>query len=300
MPTYSGTSVLSADLQTYFASELLNFASYNTVFKNYGNMTPIPAGSSKTISFTQYTQLTPPTGTLTEGVTPTENVLATTAITAVVDQVGDFVYLTDLGELTVKHPVVQKTLENLGQSAGRSYDNRIQAVLVAGTNVIYAGGVANRAALANANVASTAEFKKAAKLLRTNGAMPFEDGNFVMVVDPSVEMDILSDTAFTNAAYYSQVERLNAATVGKWFGITVVRSNNIATIASTATVHTSYVFAKNAYAVTDLQNLSVYVEGPGGTVDPLHQRKTLGFKYSMKAVILNQAYMVRVESGSLY
>jgi N4-gp56 family major capsid protein len=83
-------------------------------------------------------------------------------------------------------------------------------------------------------------------------------------------------------------------------GVTIVRTTNIPTIASTATVRTSYVFGKDAFAVTDLQSLQMYKEGPGGVSDPLHQKMTLGWKVGFKSVILNQNFMVRLESASAY
>lgn len=297
-------AAVAADLQTYFSKELLKLTEYVTVLKNYAYQEALPANSSKTISFTQYANLTPPAGILTDGVTPSDDILSTTAITATVDQVGQYVTITDLAQLTVKHPLMTQLMQNLSISAGRSYDTRIQTVLVAGTAVQYANGKASRILTAATDVMTTAEFSKAVARLRKNAGTPFEDGNYVLVVDPSVEQDIVNDTKFFTAAQYSQVQRVNQNEVGTWMGLRVVRSNNIPVItgagASGADIHTSYVFARNAYAVTDLQSLEMYVESEGGTADPLHQRKTAGFKYSMKAVILNQNWMGRIESGSAY
>jgi hypothetical protein len=86
-----------------------------------------------------------------------------------------------------------------------------------------------------------------------------------------------------------------------WYGVSVVViSNVIPTIASTVTVHTSYLVGRNAYAVTNLQNLKSYVEGPGGVADPLHQKRTIGWKVGFKAAILNNSFMIRIESASNY
>lgn len=296
----TNVAAVNADLQTYFARELLKLTEYLTVFKNYAFLEPLPANSSKTVSFTQFANLTPPSGTLTEGTTPTDDALSVSAITATVDQVGQFVTLTDLAQLTVKHPLMDQLMQNLGQSAARSYDNRIQAVVIAGTNVQYAGGRAARTAITSSDVMSSAELSKAVANLRNNGGQPFDDGNYVLVVDPSVEQDIVNDTKFNAAGAYSQVAKLNANEVGVWYGVRVVRSNNIPTISSTVTVHASYMFARNAFAATDLQSLQMFVENSGGNADPLHQRRTAGFKYSQKTVILNQNWMRRIESYSAY
>jgi N4-gp56 family major capsid protein len=311
----TNTTVAAADLQTYFADRLLVTADKDSVFKGLGMQQPIPSGSSKTISFTQYTKLAQTSAVLTEGVTPTDTALATTAITATVDQIGAYVTLTDLVELTVKHPIVQETIALLADQAVESIDSIILTVLLAGTQVQYANGRASRATVTATDVMTTAEFRKAIKLLRTNGARPFTNssassvtgagadwasGNYVMVVDPAVEQDILADTTFVQASQYSQVQRLNASAVGVWGGIEVRRSNNIPTIASTTTVHTSFLFGKGAFAVSELQSLQTFIEGPGSNSDPLNQRKTIGWKTSFKSVILNQTFMLRIESGSNY
>lgn len=294
----SDTTALAADLQTYFARKLLIIAKKDLVFRNWALIEPLPNASSLTISFTQYNKLPIVSGTLTQGVPPSSNTLSNAAITATVDQIGAFVELTDLAQLTVKHPVVMQVMELLGAQAGESIDIRIQNVLLAGTTVQYANGKSNRTSLAATDVMTTTEFRKSLKTLRTNGALPFEK-DYVMVVDPSVEQDILSDTVFTNVAAFNATPMYDGE-VGRWYGMRVVRSNNIATIASTTTVHISYVFGRNAYAITDLQTLQMFVQSPGGVSDPLEQKRTMGWKTSFKAVLLNNSFFLRIESGSNY
>jgi N4-gp56 family major capsid protein len=298
------TTSLSSDLQTYFSKKLLMQAEYKTVLDQFGYTEKLPSASSKTISFTQYADLAVATTPLTEGTAPTDTALSTSAITATIDQLGAYVTLTDLAELTVKHPVVQKTTELLGVQAARSYDRTINSVVVAGTAVIYQGTNAARTDIGAGETLTFAEVKKAVAQLRNNGAQEFDDGNFVLVVDPSVETDLMSDTNFQNTVYRqqpnSQTNENYKGTITKFAGVTVVRSNNIPTISSTTTVHTSYVFGQNAYAITDLQSLEMYKEGPGSVSDPLHQKMTMGWKLGFKSVILNNNFMVRLESASAY
>lgn len=296
----TSSTTLAADLQTYFSKKLLTQAKYQTVLDQFAHVENIPSNSSKTISFTQYADLAVATTPLTEGTAPTDTALSSSAITAVIDQLGAYVTLTDLATLTVKHPVVQKTTELLGTQAAKSYDRTINSVVVAGTSVIYADAVANRAGLGAANVIGTDELRKAVAQLRNNGAQEFADGNFVLVVDASVEMDLMGDSVFRDTVYRSGKNENYKGAITTFMGLTVVRSNNIPTIASTVTVHTSYVFGKNAYAVSDLQSLEMYKEGPGSVSDPLHQKMTMGWKVGFKSVILNNNFMVRIESASAY
>lgn len=298
------STTLAADLQTYFSKKLLVQAAYKTVLDQFAYVEKIPSASSKTISFTQYTDLTPTVTPLTEGTAPTDTALSSSAITATIDQLGAYVTLTDLAELTVKHPVTQKTTELLSVQAARSYDRMINSVVVAGTSVIYNTGNAARTDIGAGEVLTFTEVRKAVAQLRNNGAQEFDDGNFVLVVDPSVETDLMADTTFQNTVYRQlqpvKGNELYKGTITKFAGVTVVRSNNIPTIASTTTVHTSYVFGQNAFAVSDLQTISMYKEGPGSVSDPLHQKMTMGWKLGFKSVILNNNFMVRLENASNY
>jgi N4-gp56 family major capsid protein len=295
------TTQLSADLQTYFSKKLLSQAKVKTVLDQFAYKENIPSHSSKTISFTQYADLAVATSPLTEGTAPTDTQLSSSAITATIDQLGAYVTLTDLAELTVKHPVTQKTTELLGTQAAKSYDRSINSVVVAGTSVVYPGTIASRANVTATSYLTFAEVKKAVALLRNNGASEFDDGNFVLVVDPSVEADLMGDTTFANTVYRQPGKNeFYKGAITTFAGVTVVRSNNIPTISSTATVHTSYIFGQNAFAVSDLQSLTMYKEGPGSVADPLHQKMTMGWKMGFKAVILNNAFMARLESASAY
>lgn len=295
------SATLAADLQTYFTKKLLTQAKYQTVLDQFAHVENIPSSSSKTISFTQYSDLAVATSPLTEGATPADTALAATPITATIDQLGAYVTLTDLAELTVKHPVTQKTTELLSTQAAKTYDRVINSTVVTGTSVIYPGAVGARASLGASNVLTFMEVRKAVTQLRNNGASEFSDGNFVLVVDPSVEADLIGDTNFQNTVYRQTGKNENyKGAISTFAGVTVVRSNNVPTISSTVTVHTSYCFGRNAYAVSDLQSLEMYKEGPGGVSDPLHQKMTMGWKVGFKSVILNNNFMVRLESASAY
>lgn len=311
MPTVStGTSGvagnLQAEQQTYFSKQLLKQAEYKVKLDQFAYKENLPANSSKTISFSQYSDYPLATTPLTEGTPPAEQLMTVTPITATTDQYGSYTILTDLAELTTKHPVVTKAQELLSTQAARTYDRLINATLVAGTNVIYPGTITSRATITTTTYITMAEIKKAVALLRNNGAEEFSDNNFVCVVDPSVEFDLQADTNFQNTVY-----RQNQPTKGNenykgaivtFAGVTFVRSNNIPTIAGgvggAIPIHTTYVFGQNAYSVTDLQSLKMYTQRPGGITDPIEQRMTMGWKYSTKSVILNQNWLVRIESAS--
>lgn len=291
------------DLQTYFDKMVLKNAQYQTKLDQFGRKTKVPANGGTTIQFVSYNDLSTVSSTLTEGVAPDAVALSTSKVTATLDQLGSVVKLTDLASLTPNHDAVQNGLRLLGTQAARSYDLKVNGVVVAGTGVIYAGsGNAARTDIAAGDIATMANFASAVTNLRNNGAWEFADGNFVAVIDPTVEMNLMKDSAFRDAAIRNGLGTKGEVYKGEiatFNGIRFVRSNNIPTVSSTVTVHTSYVFGQDAYAVTDWQSLKTYREGPGGVNDPLHQIMTLGWKVAFKAAILNNNFMQRVESAGV-
>lgn len=300
------TAQLQHDLQIYFAKKVLRGAEFQTVLDQFGHKETLPEASSKTIQFTRYSDLDIVTNPLTEGQAPAGSQLTTSAINAVVDQYGDFVTLTDLAKLTPKHSSVQNALKKLSEQSSKSYDRAINKVIIAGTAVRYANSKTARNLLADADKLTWADVRKEVSRLRTAGAPTFKDGNYVLVVDPAVEQDLMDDEAFRQTVYrQASKEKSNELYKGElvsFAGVTVVRSNNLITDkgASNAKVHISLLFGEDAYGNTDLQHLEVYKEGPGGVSDPLHQKMTLGWKFAAKAAILNNNFMCRLESGSLY
>lgn len=302
------STTLAADLQTYFSKRLLKQAEYKTVLDQFGYKENIPSNSSKTISFTQYSDLSLATTPLTEGTPPTDTALASSAITATIDQLGAYITLTDLAALTVKHPVTQKALDLLGTQAARTYDRLIGNTVIAGTSVYYAAGAASRAALISTNYLTWADVRKAVANLRTNGASEFKDMNFVLVVDPQVEQDLMADDSFRQTVYRqndpTKGNEMYKGTIATFAGVRVVRSNNLQTVTAGAggalTGHVSMLFGEDAYAITDLQSLKTYTQKPGGITDPLEQKMTMGWKVGFKSVILNNNFMARLESISAF
>jgi N4-gp56 family major capsid protein len=158
---------------------------------------------------------------------------------------------------------------------------------------------------------STAEISKAVVTLQSYGARRVNAGNkfsnnatagkyYILYVDPHVAMDILNDAGFKAANQYNNEALKAGKVIGTWYQTMVVTSNLITTVSSTVTVHLSYMVGRNAYAVTNLQHLKSYMEGPGGVSDPLHQKRTIGWKVSFKAARLNENFMVRIESASAF
>ena len=122
---------VAADLQTYFSAKLLEVAELNTILDQFGEKAPVPSNSSKTIQFVReekFSTSATPTQ-LTEGLPPDAVGLTLNQFDAIMEQYGFLTRISDLAELTAKHPIVQRTMHLLSLQAAETYDQLVFNVL---------------------------------------------------------------------------------------------------------------------------------------------------------------------------
>lgn len=242
-------SDLSADAVTYIAEKTLMIAYKIIRFYELADKAKLPAHNSKTFQYTRYERLPLPQNTLTEGVTPTDTAMTISTVTAIAEQWGAVVTLTDVAELTIRHKALQKAIQLLGVQAGELVDREIFEVLMGGTQIYYPGTATSRLTLAAGDVLTGDTLSKIVANLRDRGAMglekpknPFEDPElgdlYVSVVDPFVEQDIVTDPDFIDAMKYAKAKVLWNGEAGTFKGFRFVRSNLIPTITSAAAATT--------------------------------------------------------------
>lgn len=225
---------ISPRTAAFAVKELLKRGMPYLVFENYGQAKPLPANSSKTISFRRYflkdvglTDFTPAdyfntanfdpaTKTLVEGVTPSATGLDKQDITATLTQYGDRTELSDVVIDTHEDPVLKEAVEILGEQSAIILEKARYNVLMAGTNVIYANG----ALRTDVNtVLSTKHLRLAERSLKRQLAKPITSRvkstpdygteaiapAFVAVVHPDLEYDISQCAGWTPAEKYGSV-----------------------------------------------------------------------------------------------
>jgi N4-gp56 family major capsid protein len=291
----------AAELVTYLSAQLLEVAELHTVLRDFGEKRPLPPHVGKTIRFVREEKLqVPQTPTqLTEGVPPDAVGITLNQIEATVEQYGNVVRLSDLAVLTARHPLVARTVYILGLQAAEVYDQLIYNTLSTTTNVYRPGGAADDDTLA-ASLAY-ADLVNLDSLLSVNGARPFTDGDYVLVIAPAQYSALQLDPDFIRAAQFKAPERIWKGEVAELAGFRIVRSNApafaaIGTNSSDRNVYGGFAIGRFAYQVTDLQNLRAYVVAPGGQADPLYQNYKIGWKFAFKAVITNTKWLINVRS----
>lgn len=327
MPTTT-ISQVAPGVQAFYDRNLLERAKPAEVHGRFGQKRPIAQRSGNQIKFRKYSALAAATTALTEGVTPSGSSLSVTDSTATLAQYGDFVTLSDMVSLVNQDPVVTEATDVLGDQAGLTIDQIRRDILVAGTNVAYANAVAARV---NVNVKlAAADLDKAIRFLKVQNAKFVKEGimpsdkvgtgsvrkAYVGIVHPDVEFDLENITGYRSVSDYGSQEQVMEDEIGSYRNIRFVSSTNAKIWAGGGAVGTTVyknnganfdvyatlILAANAYGVCPLSGEAmktiIKALGSAGTADPLEQRSTVGWKATTTAKILNDAWMIRIESGA--
>jgi len=292
---------LSAEDKIFYERALLERLLPELHFYKDATKKKLPKNQGRTMNFRKFNSLTPPSASLTEGVTPDGNDLSITVIEAVVAQEGSYVMLSDLIKMTGIDSVLTETSELLGEQAGVLVDNRIQEAIAKGTNVFFAGGVETRA-----NVTATltgADIKKIVRKLKNANAKRFSDGYYHMQISPSIAYDLMEDPFWVDVSKYAKPEQMQKGELGKMHGMKFFESTNLKTVKEgEKDIHIAFAYGKDSYSCIDLEGgagkpeIIVKENGSAGTDDPLNQRASAGWKNCFTAVITQPEALVRVET----
>jgi N4-gp56 family major capsid protein len=269
------------------------------------------------------------TNPLVEGVTPSGSVLANQDYTVTLAQYGDFITITDVIEDTHTDPVLQQTTDILGEQAAVTVETLRFNVLKAGTNVWYANNVVGRTSivtaiqLADQRHVTTGLNRQNAKKITTVVASSADfntksvEASYMAVCHPDLESDLRNMTGFKVVADYGphttpfegeigsceQVRYLTSTVMSPFLG---GGGSNAALrwtgSSATCDVYPILIFGRDAFGIVPLKGKSsmtpMVVNPKPAPGDPLAQRGTVGWKLWTSTVILQDAFMARLEVGA--
>lgn len=230
MSLNSYASNFSADASTYIAQKTLMIALKRLAVYQLADKVPLPKNNSRTFQYTRYERLNLPQLKLSEGITPDDSSMSISTVSAVMDQWGAVIPISDVAIDSVKHPVLQKAINLAAHQAQELVDRELVKVALSGSNVYYKGSTASRAAIGSSDILTSLTIGKVVSKLRDAGAMPYDEGEdlFVGVLDSFVEDDMVSnDASFVDAAKYGMIKKLLVNEIGEWKGVRWIRSNTI-------------------------------------------------------------------------
>ena len=320
--TYGDISPRTA---AYAEKELLKRGIPYLVIEKFGQSKALPANNSKVIKFRRYNALPNNPVALQEGVTPTSRQLVPTDVTAQLEQYGDLVTITDVVMDTHEDPVLNEAIDVLGEQAAQMIEKMRYGIIKAGTNVFYSAGNARNAVNAAISLALVRRAVRALKrqnarritsIVRSTPSYGTEPvaPSYVALVHPDLAGDIRSLAGFVPAEKYGSISPWENE-LGKMEEVRFVEStifepwaNAGAAVGSTGMLSTGganidvypvLVVAKDAYGLVALKGayaLTPMVVNPKPSdSDPLAQRGHVAWKAMQTAVILNDAWMVRME-----
>lgn len=195
------------------------------VHHQFGQLTKIPKGKTKTITWDKMNPLPKATTPLTEGITPKGTAINISRITATPKQYGAYISTTDEFDFYKNDPSPEllKLNEILADNAGETQDSLTADILSAGTNVQYANGKSARSGLDSNCVMTVKEIRKAVRTLKNNKANPI-DKDFVAIVDPDIAFDLMSDSAWENVKTYSDPKDMYNGEIGRLYGVRFVET----------------------------------------------------------------------------
>lgn len=242
-------STISADQEKYLLKKLLDRSYLKLTMSGAVDMETMREGSGLTAFMVRYRRMNTPVSTLTEGVAPPSSNFSLEEVTVTLDQWGDWLELSDVAQLTARHPLVQQAQELLADNAARVLDREICIVMLSGTNVVFGdGSVTTRRTITGVMRLNETVLHNAKVTLANAGAPPrggpsgdakvassgsYLNGNdYLAIAGPEVCADLMQPAVnlgtFVSASLYAKSgSQLYNNEVGKWLGFRFVESNFI-------------------------------------------------------------------------
>ena len=251
----------SADISNYIAEKTLPLARKQLVAYQFGDPLRLPKGFGTTYTATRYLRVPLPYAPLSEGVPPIGETMTIQQVSATAQQWGDKITITDVAELTIKHPLFVKATELTALQIAETLERNTFNTLNAGTQVNYVNTRGARASLVTGDVLNPHEVNRAYGALFTLGAprymgdemtdtklqanaggekasdSPRRMPHYVSIMHPLVAQDMRENSTVVTAWSYSDINRIYNYEVGEWGGIRFCISNMVPTWTGIAQVN---------------------------------------------------------------
>jgi N4-gp56 family major capsid protein len=243
----------AADIEGYLADETLPLARRQLVVYQFGDPLSLPKGRGTAYTATRYNRVPLPNAPLAEGVPPIGQQMTISQVSATAQQWGDKITITDVGELTIKHPLFVKATELLGLQIAETLERNTFNNLLAGAQVNYVNSRGSRFALAAGDVLNPHEITRATAILETLGAPRYSGDemtdtrleadaggakassnprgmpHYTAVMHTLPVADMRENPTINQAWTFSDLNRLYNYELGEWSGIRFCRSNLVPT-----------------------------------------------------------------------
>lgn len=245
------SSQFTSDIEAYIQDELLALARRQVVAYGFGDPLTLPEGRGTTYTATRYNRIPLPYASLSEGVPPVGQTMTLAQVSATMQQWGDKITITDVAELTIKHPLFKTAVDLCGLQVTETLDRNTFNSLMGGTQINYVNQRGARASLIAGDVMNTHEVNRVVAALYTIGAPryrgdenttqkisagegepnagkdPRSQPHYVSIMHPLCEHDMRESGTIVQAWTYSDVDKLYNDELGELSGCRFCRSNMV-------------------------------------------------------------------------
>lgn len=293
------------EIEVYNVRKTLEFAKPKLVYPQFGQPDLVMQRKGQTASWIRFTKMTVPSTALDDNPTWSPAAVAESVVTATLVFWGNGVELVEaLGETSFLNlPDEYKKL--VGQNAGETINEKVRDVLIAGTNVGYANAKAARNLVTDADTLDLDDILANVEALEAADAMKIND-NYVAIISPYIKTRLMKDSAFRDAV--RGLESKSTMFTGELVtvdGVKFVVTSTAPSVSNSGSnnavshLEQTIIIGDGAYGVTRLLpgDFDVVVTEPGGHGDEYKVKTAIAWKAYIKAVILNQNWLRRIESA---
>jgi N4-gp56 family major capsid protein len=321
----TGYSTSTPRTNVWAASEMLEHAEPVMVLEKLGKAVRMPKNKTETAKFRRPIPFTAADTPLVEGVTPSATVMRFEDVSVALKQYGEVVIITDKVEDLHEDPVRQEATSMAGENIGRTLEKLNFGVVRAGTNVFYQNGAARTSVNTPISLSKQRAVIRGLKAQKAQKITQILDSSqdyatraveaaYVAVAHTDLESDIRNLAGFLPVAQYANRSTISPYEIGSVEDVRYILSPDlppfadgggakgsmVSTSGTSADVYPVIVFGQNAWAVLALRGYgsvepTVISAGEKTKDDPLGQRGYIGWKTWWAALILNQAWMARLE-----
>ena len=318
----AGGNSLSADLKTFYDTELLENARIELFYAQFAKKQTLPAKHGGTIEWRKFNTFKK-ADRLIEGVIPEGQKGGTSTKTGFIAQYGTYVAVTDILEMRAYDDIILGYTEEMGASASETQETLIRDALLTNTNEIFCDNIT----LATGAVASTPKnfgemeasstvvslltpkmVAKAVTKLKKN-RVPTINGKYYAVIHPSVAHDLRQSEEWIEAHKYAATSEIFNGEIGELHGCRFIE-NPFAPVCggtyknkATTVTYATHFFGKDAFGIVDPEggSLEMIVKDKSQVGGPLNQFSTIGYKFETNgATILYEDRLLCLWSCSSY
>ena len=257
----NSASTFAGDISQYIADKTLPLARRQLVVYQFGDPATLPKGNGTTYTATRFQRVPLPYQPLSEGVPPIGQPMTIQQVSAQCQQWGDKITITDIAEMTPKHPVFQEATNLIGLQSAETLERNTFLNLLAGAQVNYVNSRGSRANILAGDVMNPHELNRAYAMLfnlgaprfmgdeMTNTKLDVDNGqprasssprgmpHYSAVFHPFVVADMRENSVVVTAWSFSDLNRLYNAELGELDGIRCCASNMVPTFVGVAQVN---------------------------------------------------------------